>query len=264
MAAECPDPLSEEDVASRFPTLLALLAAFVAPPALAGSAPNHFRSFSFGLSGGFQTWSLSGLEETLGDRAAILARDGYQLEAGDFPTTFSYGAEMQFRLTERVFLRTQVEWTRLKFDDRDLRSIAALGSRARTPFSVGYESKVRSKPLLFAVGTGAAQEFRAVRVALSGNALIAPVELQEDVTIALRENETDTRVTASGTGLGFELQASIDYFTEVHTTVFIDAFWRNGSTTVSLDNAVWESSSFPGKRRIDFDGIGIRIGMRWI
>ena len=62
----------------------------------------------------------------------------------------------------------------------------------------------------------------------------------------------------------FELDVAVDYLTDVQTTLYMEAFWRTGSTKVQLEDPVWESSTLPGERTVDLDGIGIRMGFRWI
>ena len=226
--------------------------------------PPRFGTISIGLTGGFQTWGLSGLEETLSDRARLFAQNGYEMDGGEFGPTYGYGAEFQVRLTELWFLRAQFEWTRLSWEDRDRQFLAPLGSSSRTPVSVSYESRVQTRPLLVALGGCAARELSSIRVGISGNALIAPVRLVDRLQISVVESVTETEVVSTGTGVGFELDVAVDYLTEVQTTLYLEAFWRTGSTTVTLEDPVWESDVFPAERSIDLDGIGIRLGMRWI
>jgi hypothetical protein len=253
----------------RIPLLLfGVAAALVGLPAASAAAaeqrPPRFGAVSVGLAGGFQTWGLGSLEETLGDRARLFAQNGYELEGGDFGVTYGYAADFQIRLTEMWFLRTQFEWTRLSWDDRDRRFIGSLGSSNRTPVSVAYESKVQTRPFLVAIGGCAARELRSIRVGVSASALVAPIRLTDLVSVGVVESITETEVVSSGTGFGFELDASVDYLTEVQTTLYLEAFWRTGSTTVKLEDDSWESDVFPGERSIDLDGIGIRLGLRWI
>jgi hypothetical protein len=216
------------------------------------------------MSGGFQTWSLTGLEQSLADRAADLAPSGFSLEGGDFPTTYSYGVDLQFRMTERWFLRSMFEWTRLKWSDRDRTFLAQLGAGSRTPISLSYESKVQTRPVLDTDRLGTARELSSVRLAISGNLVIAPVRLTDLVEAAIVESSTETELVSSGVGKGFAIAFSADYFTDTRSTLYVETFWRTGSTTVELEDSVWEGSTFPGRRRIDFDGVGIRLGLRWI
>ena len=226
--------------------------------------PSRFRALSVGVSGGFQSWSLTGLEETLADRADQFGEQGFELAPGDFGITYSYGVEFQIRLTELVFLRAQADWTRMKFDDRYRESLAELSAPSRDGFSLAYETRVKTRPFMYALGAGVARELTSIRIGLFGNLLIAPLELEETVVLAREQSETDTQMTSSGTGTGFSANLGIDWFTDVRTNLFLDLFWRTGSTSVSLDQPEWESSLFPGKRRIDLDAAGIRVGFRWI
>jgi hypothetical protein len=247
--------------------LLGALAGYLSaapPPAAAVERPQQVGMVAVGITGGFQHWGLSDLEETLGDRAELFGQNGYELESGDFGVTYAYAAEFEIRLTELWFLRTQFEWTRLKWEDRDRQFIASLGASDRTPISVSYESRVETRPLLMGIGACAAKELRSIRVAVSGNALVAPIRLVDRVQVAVVESITETEVVSTGTGFGFEMDVAVDYLTDVQTTLYVEAFWRMGSTTVQLEDSVWESSALPGERTVDLDGIGIRLGFRWI
>lgn len=224
---------------------------------------NEFGRFSLGISGGFQTWSLDGLERTLSDRATHLAQDGFQFEPGAFGLTFSYGLDVQWRLARHWYAHAQFEWTRLSFEDRDRSLLIALGSRDRTPISIGYVSRVATRPLLVSLGGGHSREFHSVRIGGSAKMIIAPLAVEDDLTIFL-DSEFESTVRSTGTGLGCEVTASLDYFTQTRTTLFVETFGRVGSTKVSLGERYWESTILPGSRRVDFSGFGIRMGMRWI
>jgi hypothetical protein len=226
-------------------------------------ATNEFGRFALGLSAGFQTWSLDGLEQTLDDRAKQLALDGFDFDSGDFGLTFSYGADLQYRLGRDWFALAQFEWTSLAFEDRDRSFLVALGSRNRTAVSIRYRSRVQTRPLLISIGAGRSMEFTSVRVGVTGKAIVAPVSVRDDLVIFI-DTESESTVNSTGTGLGLETTASIDYFTETRTTLFVEAFGRVGSAEVSLEPGYWESTILPGKRRVDFGGIGVRLGMRWI
>ena len=261
---ECPLPWKRPRKPYRTTLGAALLLALgVAAPAGAVE-PYRIGGFSLGMTGGFQAWGLSGLEEVLSDRATSFATNGYDLDAAQFNTTFSYGLDLQFRMTEQWFFRTAGEWTRLKWDDRDRTFLATLGAGSRTPVSLSYETKVQTRPVLAMAGIGTAREFTSIRIAFSGNLVIAPVRVTETVEVAIVDSATEIEVTATGVGTGLEIDAAVDYFTDTSTTLYLEAFWRTGSTDVDLDEMIWEGSSFPGTRRVDFDGIGIRLGLRWI
>lgn len=245
-------------------SLAAVLAGFSEAAGAADDRPPRFGTVTVGLTGGVQTWVLASLEESLGDRALLFGQNGYEFEGGDFGATYAYGADFQIRLTEMWFLRTQLEWTRISWSDRDRQFLAQLGSSSRTPISVSYESQVQTRPFLIAIGGCAARELRSLRIGLAASGLIAPLRLVDLVQVGVVERVIETEVVSSGTGLGFELDASVDYLTDVQTTLYLEAFWRLGSTTVKLEDDVWESDVFPGERSVDLDGFGIRLGLRWI
>jgi hypothetical protein len=190
--------------------------------------------------------------------------EGSDLAARRIGAPPASGGVFAFRLTETWCGRTHWVWTRGRWEDRAGALLATLGGSCRTPISISMESRVQSRPLLFALGAGAARELSAIRLALAGSLIVAPVRLEDRVQVAVVESVTDTEVSATGTGLGFELGATVDYFTEVRTTLYLEGFWRTGSTTVTLEESVWDGSTFPSERRIDFDGFGVRLGLRWI
>ena len=70
-------------------------------------------------------------------------------------------------------------------------------------------------------------------------------------------------MTSKGTGFGLEGDFTVDYFTDVRTNLFAELFFRVGSAEVELEELWWESSLLPGRRRVDFGGGGIRLGLRW-
>jgi hypothetical protein len=247
----------------RFPAAVAAAWVLASVPASAAEG-DRFRALSVGVSGGFQSWGLESLERTLDDRSAQFGELGFVPLGKGFGATYSYGVEIQGRLTETFLFRVQADWTRMKIEYRDRRSLAELGAPSRDAFSLYYESRVKSRPLVFALGAGAARELRSLRIGLFGNVLIAPLELEDTVVLARGDAEEETQLTSTGTGTGFEADLAVDWFTDVRTNLFLEVFWRTGSTTVSLDQAGWESSLFPGERRIDLDAVGLRAGFRWI
>lgn len=252
---------------TRFPSVLAgfLLLAPAAgaqtlrePP----SVSRDFGRFTFGITGGFQYWSLTALEGTLNDRAGLLAAYDFRFDPAQFDLTFSYGVEFQSMLNRDWFARGALEWTRLSWGDRDQAYIAQLGGLDRTPVSLTYESKVRTNPLLVTLGAGRAVHHESVRFGFSGNVILAPLRV-EDVIEVFMEAATESEIVATGTGVGLGANVSVDYYTDVRTTLYADVFARLGSTTVKLEEGYWESSILPQKRRVDFSGAGIRLGLRW-
>ncbi|MGH2569919.1 MAG: hypothetical protein ACRDGR_01750, partial [bacterium] len=173
-----------------------------------------FGRFSLGIGGGFQFWTLTALEGTLHTRADQFALDGFAFDSAKFDLTFSYGVEIQSRLTRNWFARAQFEWSQLAWSDRTQTHISQLGSTQRTPVSIAYETKVRTDPLFFTFGAGRAFVGNALRYAFSGNVVVAPLRV-EDVLEVHMESTTASEVTSSGTGFGLEADFSVDYFTEV-------------------------------------------------
>lgn len=252
------------------PVLALLVLSASAPPSAARerreplSASRDFGRFSLGITGGFQYWSLTALEGTLNERAELLARDGFALDRADFDITYAYGLEFQGMLNRDWFARGQVEWSPPAWNTRSSAVVGRLGGSGPRPrISVAYESKVRTDPVLVSLGAGRAVMRRSVRFGFSGNLIIAPVRVEDVLEVAIDGLPTESEVVASGTGLGLGANVSIDYFTDVRTTLYLDLFGRLGSTTVELEESWWESATLPRKRRIDFDGAGIRLGLRW-
>jgi hypothetical protein len=246
----------------------ASLVSFSAPfPAVAADDESEwnrdFGSLTVGVSGGFQYWSLSDLEAAIDERAAAFASDGYALEPGAYSTTFAYALDLQFRFSKRWFARTQLEWTRLSVDDRDRQSLQFLGARERTPVSLTAKTQVQTRPVLFSVGIGRSWRGPSLRWALVGGLVIAPLKVVDEIGVFL-EADTVSEVEATGTGLGADLALSCDYFTDSNMNLFAEIFGRAGSGDVKLTDDVWESTILPGTRRVNLDGIGIRLGFRWI
>lgn len=252
---------------ARMAAAALLLLPALAAPAAAERFEVHERYFggmSLGFTGGFEHWSLSGLEEALDARAAVYGADGFDIrDAGDFGTTYGYGAELQFRLTEHWFLRTQADWTRMTSETRDRQNLAILGGRDTTPVSLTYKTRVQTNPLLFSVGVGRSVRFTSVRWGLSANWLLAPMKVVDELELYI-DASTKSEVEATGFGQGAEALLSLDYFTDSNMTLYVETFARMGSATVELGPSDWESTTLPTRRRIDLDGIGIRLGFRWI
>jgi hypothetical protein len=160
------------------------------------------------------------------------------------------------------FAYLQVDWTQLKFDDRDLRTVPALGGAERTPVSISYESRVRTRPFIFTPGIGRAWHSRAVRFAIAANAVIAPLKVEDFFNVYL-DTEHDSEVSATGTGFGYGGTVTMDYLTDTNMTLFLEGFFRVGGTDVELDSSEWESPTVPGTRTVDFTGGGLRLGFRW-
>jgi hypothetical protein len=227
-----------------------------------GLGAREFGRLAIGFTGSFQYWSLTALEGTLNDRARHFSQDGFRFEDGAFELTYAFGIELQVRLSETWFARSQFEWSTIAWNDRDLTFIGQLGGRQRTPVSLSYESRVQTNPFFVTLGVGGARLHDAVRFAFSTSLVVAPLKLEDTFEVFI-ETGTKSEVTSKGTGFGLEADFTVDYFTDVRTNLFAELFFRLGSTVVELEETWWESSFLPGRRRVDFDGIGIRLGLRW-
>jgi hypothetical protein len=148
-------------------------------------------------------------------------------------------------------------------EDRDRQSLHFLGGRERVPVSLTVESRVQTRPVLAAIGIGRAWRTPAVRFAVAGSLVVAPIRVVDEMGVYL-EQETISEIEATGTGFGGELTASLDYFTDTDMNLYVELFGRAGHTDVELVDAIWESTAFPGTRRVDLEGAGVRVGFRWI
>lgn len=252
----------------RIPWAWLLVAVCLGAPRTVSAAdePKWDRDFGFvtlGITGGFQYWSLSDLEAAVDRRATELAVDGYAMEPGAYPMTFSYGLDLQFRLTRAWFARAQFDWVRLSVDDRDRRSLQFLGARERTPVSLSAKTRVETHPLVMAFGLGRSWRTPSLRWGLASGLVVAPLKVVDEIGVFL-EADTVSEVEATGTGFGADLAVSCDYFTDSNMNLFAELFGRIGSADVELTDDVWESTILPGTRRVNLDGVGLRLGFRWI
>ncbi len=254
----------------RRPRLLAaiLTAIALAPPASAQDPPptsfedaRRFRRVSFALSVGPGLWSLSSLESFLDRRADTYVDEGFDLHGASFESGFSYGFEIQVRTGDRWYLRATADRTRFHDDVRDRATIAYLGGRR--PVSITYETRIEPRPFLFTIGVGRPWDIRAFRMGVTLGAVIAPVELEETYEIIM-DTESNWVQRADGWGLGLESAVAFDYYTEARMTIYAELVGRLGSSTVHLDDPDWESINIPGERNVDFSGVILRLGVRWI
>ena len=229
----------------------------------AGPGTRDFGPVSLGLTGGFQMWTLPALENAIRLRAGELALDGFDLGADSYDLTYAYGAELQFRLSRSWFARAQFDWTRLTVEDRDREFLQYLGGGQRSAVSLSYATRVQTRPVIGSFGLGHSWQGASVRLGLSGNLLVAPLKVEDRISVYI-ETETISEVTATGTGLGGEFAASLDYYTDASMNLYVELFARTGRVDVTLDDAVWESTILPERRRVDLGGGGIRVGFRWI
>ena len=249
--------------------------ALVPPPAAASSSilevpfdvPSQFGRLTLGLGGGFQFWALSSLEDSQEARARALAADGFSFSASDYNPTYSYAASLETRFARAWVTRAQIEWTRLDWDTRDRRFLAALdGSDRRTPVSVSYGTEIRTRPLLFSLGLGREVFYRSVRILISANGMVVPLAATDEALLVVGSNavESKTEWDSSGIGPGFEGLVTVDWVPDTDMTIFIESFVRAGSVTIEPDRDADESSFLPSRREVGLGGFGVRVGFRWI
>ncbi len=254
----------------RSPLHIALLVATILVPSAAIAQEQlptnfedsrRFRRVSFALSAGTGFWSLSSLETFLEERATTYDDEGFDLHGASFGGAFAYGFEIQVRLDDRWYVRTTADRSKFSDDVRDRSTVQYLGGRQ--PISITYETRVEARPMLFTIGGGRAWDVHAFRMGVTLGMVIAPVELEETYEIIL---DTSSKLTqrADGWGLGFESAVSFDYYTDARMTLFAEVVGRLGASTVHLDDPEWESVNIPGERQVDFSGVILRLGLRWI
>ncbi|MDP6529965.1 MAG: hypothetical protein QF819_03005 [Gemmatimonadota bacterium] len=233
------------------------------PDAPGSVTTSGFGLLSFGITGGFQSCSLRRYESFLSDRADdMFASTRIRLE-GLFPPSYAFGAQVQVRLTTHTFLTTGLEWTGFEWGDRDFVNLHRLGG-AVDDLSVGSRTLIRTHPFFFTLGVGAAFDFREVRFALSTSGVLGRMRVTDTQENYLNQERYLHETTSKGHGFGIESTFTIDYYTNPDNTLFLEFFRRDGSATVELQEREWESSFLPWKRAVDFDGVGVRLGLRWI
>lgn len=243
--------------------LVALTAGGASPARAAPERVHDFGTVSFGVGGGFQWWSLNSLEDAVRERADDLARDGYDLGHTSFDPSYAYCGEIQVRLGRSWFARAGLEWVRLAVEDRDRQFLQFLGGRGRTPVSLSYRTEVGTRPVVAAFGLGRAWRSRSVRLGLATSLVVAPLRVTDEINVYM-DTETVSEARADGTGLGGEVSASLDYFTDVDMNLFLEFFARQGQVDVRMEDPVWDSTILPDRRQVDLSGFGIRAGFRWI
>jgi len=221
----------------------------------------RFRRVAFAVTAGFGTWALSSLESFHEDRADFYAPYGLELHDADFGASAIYGTDFQVRINDDWYAHAAAEWFRNHTDARSRTTLAYLGGRR--PVSMSIETQVSSHPLLFSAGVGRAFAVSSFRVGVTASGILAPVRLEE--TYALRlDTESKMEQDANGFGMGMELAGSIEMYTDAKMNVLLEIYGRAGSAGVNLENPVFGSTNIPEERDIDFTGLGMRLGFRWI
>ncbi len=259
------------------PSRLALLVAFLLAPVTGHATSSFFEEptgssvrfgrMSLGVSGGFQYWTLSSLEDFQDARAALFAADGFNFPASEYGATYAYTVDIQARFGGGWLLRAQAEWSRIGWEDRDRAFLASLdGTGIRTPVSIVYGTDVKTRPLIFGLGLGRESYFRETRLSLTGLGLITPLKTEDEAIVIVGRNSAETTTTweSTGVGWGFEGIGGVDWLPDADMTIFVETFARVGATTVEPVDGSDASSFLPSRRRIETTGFGIRLGVRWI
>lgn len=221
----------------------------------------RFRRVAFAVTAGFSTWTLSSLESLHEDRAEFYEPYGFDLHGADYGAAVIYGAELQVKINENWYARGAAEWFRTKTDVRNRTTLPYLGGRR--PLSMVIETQVSAHPLLFSAGIGRAFLVRSFRVGVTGSVVMAPVRLEE--TYELRfDTASKIEQDANGFGVGLELAGSIEMYTDARMNVLLELYGRAGSADAGLENPPFASTNIPDERNIDFTGLGLRLGFRWI
>jgi hypothetical protein len=158
-------------------------------------------------------------------------------------------------------VRFTADRSRYHDDVRSRATVPYLGGRR--PVSITYETRVEPRPFFLSFGGGRTWDVRAFRMGVTLGAVVAPVELEETYEIIM-DTESSWVQRAEGWGFGLESAVAFDYYTEARMTIFAELVGRLGSSTVHLDDPDWESINIPGERDVDFSGILLRLGVRWI
>jgi hypothetical protein len=219
-------------------------------------------SVQFSVVGGVQSWSLGTLED-LGDRrSAALAAQGIPLGNEEFGWAPTYGAEMRVRLSGPWFARVRAEWSSREVSARGGGTLSKLGYGSDF-VSVGYETQVRTRPVLGIVGLGREFAVWGLPATLSLGGVVAPVRVSDILADWIDAQTSGLQQEMKATGIGFGLETAFTLGYEVGSSaLFIETVYRNGSAEVELDDMAWDNSFLPGKRQIEFTGFGINLGLR--
>jgi hypothetical protein len=228
-----------------------------------GAAPLT-EGFAVGITGGVQKWSFSSLEEAMGERHDDLAAQGFSLDTVDFDWSAAFGGELSYRFSGGWLVRGQAEWSQFSWNDRDGQSLHRLGG-GRDFVSVGTTTEVKTNFVVGSLGIGRVHPVENVAFTWCVGGIIAPVKVVDTVenTVDAAPSDASSEVSASGVGFGIEGVVAVDYPALNSQTLYLEGFYRVGSTEVELDDGAWDSSFTPGLRKIEFTGFGFRLGMRW-
>ncbi len=215
----------------------------------------------FAISAGAQTWSLETLESVSSDRAADVAGAGFRLEGIEYGWVPAFGAEFRIDFHKPWFFRLHGEWLRMRAEDRSGTVLLEMGRGSRF-VSVGYETEVRTRPFIASIDFGRSFWLGGTPVYLCVGPVLAPVKVTDTYTDWI-EGETsigELKREATGFGVGVVGTLTLGYFAGT-TDLFLEFFYRNGSTQVELDEPDFERPLLPLKREIEFTGGGVRLGL---
>jgi hypothetical protein len=255
--------------ASLASSILWILASF----SMSSSAPALTRrnedelldGFALSFFGGVQTWDLGTLEDVLELRSRNLAVQGFALDAESFGWQPAFGVEFAYHFRRTWLARVQGEWTRFESEVRSGKSQLELGGGDHF-VSVGYTTRVETRFFLGTIGVQRASHLGPIVLSWGGGIVIAPIRIEDEVDnwIDTETSAAKQKTTASGVGVGLDLTVTVDYLLEGSNTIFVDTFYRNGSTSVELDQVEQDGAFTPGVREVEFSGVGVRLGLRWL
>ena len=251
--------------------ILAILAAGPTGPARA-QVPGEMRvgaqhlleGWSFAVAGGVQTWDLATLEDVTELRAQSLSTTGFRLETQAFGATPAVGGELAYHFGGAWLVRLHGEWMRFKVTDRSSRAVPELGD-GFNQVSVGYETTVQANPLVGTLGLQRTFIYKGAAISLGGGAVFVPVKVTDSVEnwVEGQSAEAQQIIESSGFGVGLDLTATVDYLLGGSSTLYLEGFYRNGSSTAETDDPALSGSFVPTKREVEFSGVGLRLGMRF-
>jgi hypothetical protein len=250
-------------------SILATLSSFsvssAAPPLAWRNEDELLDGFSVSFFGGVQTWDLGTLEDILELRRSNLATQGFAFDAASFGWQPAFGVELAYHFHRSWLARVQGEWTRFESDARAGKTQLELGGGDHF-VSVGYTTKVETRFFLGTIGVQRASHLGPIVLSWGSGIVIAPLRVEDEVNnwLDAETSAAKQQTTASGVGVGLDLTVTVDYLLEGSNTIFVDTFYRNGSTSVDLDQVEQDGSFTPGVREVEFSGVGVRLGLRWI
>jgi hypothetical protein len=250
------------------PILLVLPFALARPQSAAAedvaAPPPLARGFAVGLTGALEGWSLTSLEEAMAERHAALAAEGWSLEDPSLGWAPAFGGEISYRWESRWLVRVQGEWSRRSWSDRDGQSVRLLGG-ARQFVSVGTTTRVETNAVIASLGAGRVHPGESLAFTWTVAGVVAPLKVEDVVENTVDTDATDAKTVMEAKGIGFggEAALAMDYPSQSAQTIYLEGFFRYGATEVEVEDPAWDSSFLPGRRKLEFTGFGLRLGLRW-